>query len=332
MVLGAFLAVDPQGQFASPYLAFGNNPVNFIDPDGELAWFVPLIIGAVIGGTTGGVIANNNGIDWWKGAITGAFIGASIGALVAPGLGAAGIVAAGYNVQTFGWTFATSAINGGTFNAGINLATGGEAWRGALSGAVYSAASAGFSIGGAALFKNAGNAYKTGFAKLGYQAFSTSSSSVIGNLAAGNKWNEQIRLGVGPFSLTFREGKLSKNIFDNLNNIAYLGGNILGIKESIAGRANPVWDKGNLSLDYEPLSYKEKLSKTGSAITKLPIDRYIREKYRADGVNLFGVSYRYSSVRVHENIHTLFRRIGQDSAQKALFSLFNPRIVISKYL
>ena len=46
--LGRFLAVDPAGQFASPYNGMGNNPVMMIDPGGELAWFVPVIIGAVI--------------------------------------------------------------------------------------------------------------------------------------------------------------------------------------------------------------------------------------------------------------------------------------------
>ena len=37
-----------------------NNPLQYTDPSGEIAWFVPVIIGAVIGAYTGGVIANNN--------------------------------------------------------------------------------------------------------------------------------------------------------------------------------------------------------------------------------------------------------------------------------
>lgn len=35
-----------------------NNPLIYTDPSGEIVWFVPVIIGAVIGAYTGGVIAN----------------------------------------------------------------------------------------------------------------------------------------------------------------------------------------------------------------------------------------------------------------------------------
>lgn len=46
--LGRFAGVDPQGQFGSPYLAFGNNPVMYVDPDGEWAFLIPIVVGAVI--------------------------------------------------------------------------------------------------------------------------------------------------------------------------------------------------------------------------------------------------------------------------------------------
>ena len=36
----AFLSIDPAGQDASPYMAFGDNPVNAVDPDG--GWWQPL--------------------------------------------------------------------------------------------------------------------------------------------------------------------------------------------------------------------------------------------------------------------------------------------------
>lgn len=32
--MGKFISVDPERQFASPYLGMGNNPVNGVDPDG----------------------------------------------------------------------------------------------------------------------------------------------------------------------------------------------------------------------------------------------------------------------------------------------------------
>jgi len=73
-----------------------NNPMVYIDPDGEIAWFAPYIIGAVVGAYIGGSIAAGDGglqnanwnpgswggTDWWKGAITGGIVGAGVGALV----------------------------------------------------------------------------------------------------------------------------------------------------------------------------------------------------------------------------------------------------------
>ena len=56
-----FLAVDPQGQFASPYLAFGNNPVVYVDKNGELA-FVPWLIGTLV---NVGIDAINGNINSW---------------------------------------------------------------------------------------------------------------------------------------------------------------------------------------------------------------------------------------------------------------------------
>ncbi len=36
--IGRWLTTDPYGQFASPYLGMGNNPINSIDPDGGFSW------------------------------------------------------------------------------------------------------------------------------------------------------------------------------------------------------------------------------------------------------------------------------------------------------
>lgn len=44
--MGRWFGTDPQNQFASPYVAMGNNPVMMVDPDGELAF---LAIAAIIG-------------------------------------------------------------------------------------------------------------------------------------------------------------------------------------------------------------------------------------------------------------------------------------------
>ena len=43
--VGRWFNTDPQNQYLSPYLAMGNNGVMMIDPDGELAFLIPLAIG-----------------------------------------------------------------------------------------------------------------------------------------------------------------------------------------------------------------------------------------------------------------------------------------------
>jgi RHS repeat-associated protein len=80
--IARWLQQDPYQQFASPYVALGNDPVNMIDPDGGWAatgLFSGLSIGARIGVTTflgaiGGAIATS-GSDNGKGMIVGAFLG-----------------------------------------------------------------------------------------------------------------------------------------------------------------------------------------------------------------------------------------------------------------
>ncbi|MBC6427323.1 MAG: hypothetical protein GDA51_12860 [Ekhidna sp.] len=140
--LGRFFAVDPVGQFSSPYVGMGNVPHLTIDPNGELAWFVPIIIGAAIGGTTSGIQSANSGGTFlggfWRGALIGAAAGttgvgatawasgssftASIG--VSTGFGA---IAAGGASSGFVSGGLTSSIHGGSFLGG--------AWRGAVTGA-----------------------------------------------------------------------------------------------------------------------------------------------------------------------------------------------------
>jgi RHS repeat-associated protein len=132
--LGRWLATDPAGQFSSPYNSMGNNPVMSIDPDGRLVWFVPIIIGAVIGGASQGIAAENNGghffDGFWKGALVGAAAGATgvgVGAW-ASGLGSFGSALAGGASAGFVGGGFGSAMNGGNFLDG--------AWRGAVTGLV----------------------------------------------------------------------------------------------------------------------------------------------------------------------------------------------------
>ena len=103
--LGRWFGVDPQDQFASPYLAMGNNPVMMVDPDGEFAFTAVLgpvgavidaaLWGAVIGGSgyTASVAFSQGGFNnwdsgqFWKSVGVGAVSGmatAGIGSMMGP--------------------------------------------------------------------------------------------------------------------------------------------------------------------------------------------------------------------------------------------------------
>ena len=64
-LLGMFLSPDPYVQAPGNWLNYNRygycygNPLLYTDPNGEIAWFIPVIIGAVIGAYTGGTIAND---------------------------------------------------------------------------------------------------------------------------------------------------------------------------------------------------------------------------------------------------------------------------------
>jgi hypothetical protein len=82
-----------------------NNPITLTDPDGHFAWFVPIIVGAIIGGTDAAIHHDN--------VLKGMAIGAVAGAFVA-GAGALG----GAPVVQFGLQAAAGAGAGAT-NAAI---------------------------------------------------------------------------------------------------------------------------------------------------------------------------------------------------------------------
>ena len=96
---GRFTSEDPLGfvDGANRYGYVVNNPVMFVDPDGQIVWFIP-VIGAAVGGLA-------NGVSNWKafhaGQISGAnfaksiLVGAGIGALTTMIPGVGGVVAGG---------------------------------------------------------------------------------------------------------------------------------------------------------------------------------------------------------------------------------------------
>lgn len=90
-LLGRFLSPDnfvqqpDNSQNFNRYSYCLNNPLKYTDPSGEIAWFVPVVIGAAVGAYTGASIQSHNAAFWkwksdaWKGAIAGGIIGAAIG-------------------------------------------------------------------------------------------------------------------------------------------------------------------------------------------------------------------------------------------------------------
>jgi RHS repeat-associated protein len=240
--IGRWLVPDPAGQGFSPYVYCGNNPLVFVDEDGELAWFAPILIGAVVGGTSGGIIAHNNGIEWWKGAITGAFIGAGIGAYAAPALGASGMyttTTTGVKVATDGWGIATSIINGSNINmvlGGLNGAGGENLWKFGLVGAGSGAFTA---TGGIGL------AEKGFVGRLGFQGIGTAGRSIGNNWANGVDRFRRVTLGFGPINLSFGEGQKLLQLDNNIGNVVR---NSLGIGNLLTG--------GRIGFNPNHLSFK----------------------------------------------------------------------------
>lgn len=115
--IGRWTTQDPAGQFTNPYIFCGNNPVCFIDADGQWVMFIPMIIGAIAGGYTGYLIGKAAGASGWDmaGYILG---GAGIGALASGA--AVGIAATGGGAMLAGMG---AGFLGG---AGFNLLSGGS--------------------------------------------------------------------------------------------------------------------------------------------------------------------------------------------------------------
>ncbi len=136
--LGRWHSPDPADQFhgLSGYAYCANNPVMLTDPDGRIVWFVPVIIGAVVGAYAGASVHSGSWnpaqwkSDWWKGAVVGAFVGAAAGVGFSAVMGATGLMPitgmttttlAGKTVSTVGWKMALGATKAMGFDAAKQL-------------------------------------------------------------------------------------------------------------------------------------------------------------------------------------------------------------------
>ncbi|MBN2779361.1 MAG: hypothetical protein JXR36_17150, partial [Bacteroidales bacterium] len=180
-VLGRMLSPDNyiatafSTQSLNRYTYANNNPLKYTDPSGDIISAIVIIGGfALAGSITGGIIANNNDVEWWEGAIVGGFIGAGVGSFLAAGVGASGVIANTGMAMSKGFGIASSSINSANINMGIAVIKGNEVWKASLVGA---ATGAWTTTGGVEI------ADKLGIAgKLGYQMFGTAGRSI------GNNW------------------------------------------------------------------------------------------------------------------------------------------------
>jgi RHS repeat-associated protein len=114
--LGKFYAADPAGQFASPYLYAGNNPIVFVDPNGQF------IIEAIIAAAAyaGGAIANDHGnfLKWdWSSPKT-------YGGMLAGGSLAYGGLALAGAAPIIGSGLAGATATGAAVGAGVGTGWG----------------------------------------------------------------------------------------------------------------------------------------------------------------------------------------------------------------
>ena len=128
--IGIFYAVDPAGQNFSPFSYTGNNPVVYIDKDGRF-WWLPIIIGAVIGGYSGYEIGKANNATGWDmfGYIAG-------GALIGGAAGGSAVGVSALGGSGFWAGASAGAISGAGFNGLATNWHGGSMLAGFLKGGI----------------------------------------------------------------------------------------------------------------------------------------------------------------------------------------------------
>lgn len=160
--LGRWFAMDPEGQFSSPYSGMGNIPTMGVDPDGRFL-FIPVFLAAYANLAVGAFSGYDNVGDFLLtggiGALSG-LAGAGAGQLIAGALGTA---------TTLGGSVLNGAITGaaGGFSGGF-VSGSGNAWA-----------------GGSSLSQSVGSGLKAG----GYGAIT---GGVIGGISGGINYGKQI--------------------------------------------------------------------------------------------------------------------------------------------
>jgi RHS repeat-associated protein len=161
--LARWTSPDPAMQFSNPYLGIGNNPVMYVDPDGE---FILIAAGVLVGAYIGGAMANDHmNPGKWDYQSANTWIGMGVGGAIGAFGGHALSAAKGKAIMTFGKTMSKTAGKkffgstvGGMTNSITNYGGADDFGWGTLGdfGAGFGGAYAGISTGSKIAGFNAG--------------------------------------------------------------------------------------------------------------------------------------------------------------------------------
>jgi RHS repeat-associated protein len=216
--LGRFLSADPFVQapdFSQTYNRYSyanNNPMSYIDPSGEIAWFIPVIIGAVIGGTSGATIGHSKGAKGWDmfwhvagGATVGGLSGGAAtgvsalgGAAWWAGAAAGAVGGAGFNGLSTGWD-AAAMLKGAGIGAFSGFAGGG---LGSAIGGGWGAVAGGAASSGLSTALNGGILEQVGISMLLGGALSYGTYELTSYIAY-----KQANLGINGHRVTYNQFK-----------------------------------------------------------------------------------------------------------------------------
>ena len=150
-----------------------NNPLLYTDPSGEVAWFVPILIGAAVSAASYTITALTADVPFTVGGLVKAtVIGAASGAMTF------GIGEATSAITQLGVRISIQAVAHGMTQGVMSGIQGGNFWQGAASGALAS-------IGASAWGNLGGNFAQSG---VGQITFGTVSGGAGAALTGGNFW------------------------------------------------------------------------------------------------------------------------------------------------